>query len=293
MERLEADPDTGSFPVVRCNSCKLLPTHHRCLAVVTVGRFLFGSTGEAVCATAVCGPCNACFGNENILRCRHHSTKFQGAATPALNNSVSRSRTNNKKKKTVTPATNNNGNLKGSSQTAPAMNNKVNLDNNNNNSKGSSWTAEYSAKELLILSQAHIRTSENSIDGASKQKGKFWDDVADSYQLLKKQQEKYDHHQWRQRWYNNKSLQCGNMILSDVESDEESTLDEMELLPFHNSSSLQQKWSKAVQPNVTKFIGLTERNPKRSGEGMMIINFVFFFVLFILTINLFLQMLSG
>jgi len=68
------------------------------------------------------------------------------------------------------------------------------------------------------------------------------------------------------------------MILSDVESDEESTLDEMELLPFHNSSSLQQNWSKVVQPNVTKFIGLTECNPKRSGEGMVIITFVFFFV---------------
>jgi len=61
-----------------------------------------------------------------------------------------------------------------------------------------------------------------------------------------------------------------------VDTDEESRLDEMEILPFRNSSSLQQKWSKAVQPNVTKFIGLTERNPKRSGEGMMIINFVFF-----------------
>jgi hypothetical protein len=95
MGRLVADPNTGSFPVVRCNACKVLPTHHPCLAVVTVGGLLFGSTGEAVCATAVCGPCNARFDNGNIVRCRHHSTKFQGAATPAPNNNVSRSRTNN------------------------------------------------------------------------------------------------------------------------------------------------------------------------------------------------------
>jgi hypothetical protein len=181
MGRLVADPNTGSFPVVRCNACKVLPTHHPCLAVVTVGGLLFGSTSEAVCATAVCGPCNARFDNENIIRCRHQSTKFQGAATPAPNNNVSRSRTNNDNNMTVTPATNYNGNLKGSSRTTPAMNNNANLDNNNNNRKGSSWTAEYSAKELLVLSQAYIRTSENSIDGASKQKGKFWDDVADSY----------------------------------------------------------------------------------------------------------------
>jgi hypothetical protein len=34
------------------------------------------------------------------------------------------------------------------------------------------------------------------------------------------------------------------------------------------SSSLQQKWSKFLLPLVTKFIGLTNRHPKLSGEGM-------------------------
>jgi hypothetical protein len=43
----------------------------------------------------------------------------------------------------------------------------------------------------LILSQAYIKASENSIEGAARWLSKFWDDVSDNYRELKKQQEEW------------------------------------------------------------------------------------------------------
>jgi hypothetical protein len=153
-ERLGANPATGAFSVVKCDVCRLVNTHHRCLAIVTVGGLLFGPDGDTVCAAAVCGPCNARFGHENIFRCQQHSSKCPSSKlmvtpTPAHNKKTSKATTG-----------------KGSNVTT---------------GKGSNRMAEYSAKELLILSQAYIRSSENSIEGASKQKGEFWEDVGDVY----------------------------------------------------------------------------------------------------------------
>jgi hypothetical protein len=43
-------------------------------------------------------------------------------------------------------------------------------------------------------------------------------------------------------------------------------MDEAIQLPVQNVGSLQQKWSKKVQPLVFKFIGVTNRYPQKSGE---------------------------
>jgi hypothetical protein len=54
---------------------------------------------------------------------------------------------------------------------------------------------------------------------------------------------------------------------SDVDDDAEY------VIQVRTAGSLQQKWSKYVQPNVTKFISLTNRYPIRSGEGKLIVTF--------------------
>jgi hypothetical protein len=67
--------------------------------------------------------------------------------------------------------------------------------------KATNRTAEYSARELLILSQAYIKASENSIEGAARRLSKFWDDVSDNYHELKKQQEEYNNRQRKHKLY--------------------------------------------------------------------------------------------
>jgi hypothetical protein len=121
-------------------------------------------------------------------------------------------------------------------------------------------TSEYSSKDLLVLSQAFIRTSENAIEGADRKKNKFWDEVAVAYNLLKKQQESYDNRLRKKNRYNQVLLR-GDFLSSDEEDDEEC------VVPPRTASSLQQKWSKSVLPLVTKFISLTNRYPMQSGEG--------------------------
>jgi hypothetical protein len=126
-------------------------------------------------------------------------------------------------------------------------------------------TTEYSSTELLILShQAYIKTSENAIDGTCRRQSKFWDDVSECYKKLKAQQEEYDERCRKQKRYTEHSLRrsTSNEFLESSEDE-----GEKQTLPPRTASSLQQKWSKFVQPLVTKFIGLTQRHPKRSGEG--------------------------
>ena len=53
-----------------------------------------------------------------------------------------------------------------------------------------------------------------------------------------------------------------------MESNEE---DDVEfVLQVRTAGSLQQKWSKSVQLNITKFVSLTNRYPIKSGEGKVI-----------------------
>jgi hypothetical protein len=59
--------------------------------------------------------------------------------------------------------------------------------------------SEYGAKDLLILSRAFIKTSENSSDGTSQRHNKFWDHVAESFNKLKQEQEAYDTRQAKKK----------------------------------------------------------------------------------------------
>jgi hypothetical protein len=224
-DRLIADPATGAFPKALCSECEELPTQHRCLAPVKSGGVLFGKVGhQRVCGVPVCTPCNAASGNEHIYRCADHLDKENDAGA------------SNSKKKA------------GNKQKTGAV----------------VRTAEYSSTELLILSQAYIKTSENAIDGTCRRQSKFWDDVLECYKKLKAQQEEYDERCRKQKRYTEHSLRR-SMSNEFLESSEDEV--EKQTLPPRTASSLQQKWSKFVQPLVTKFIGLTQRHPKRSGEG--------------------------
>jgi hypothetical protein len=110
------------------------------------------------------------------------------------------------------------------------------------------------------LAQAYIRTSENAIEGASQKKNKFWDDVAEAFKQLKVRQEDYDKRVQRKKKYHEVLLK-GDFLSSDSDDDVEV------IVPVRTPSSLQQKWSKFLLPLVTKFIGLSNRHPKMSGEG--------------------------
>ena len=153
------------------------------------------------------------------------------------------------------------------SQTAPSRNSK----GTKVSARGTKG-AKYGAKDLLILSQAFIQTSENPIKGAFQPRHKFWDDVALAYSQLKKQQEAYDNRQRKKAKYT-KVLLKGEFLSRDDEEDGVEVL-----IPVRTASSLQQKWLKFVQPLVTKFVALSIRHPKKSGEGKRssLTSFLFF-----------------
>jgi len=124
-------------------------------------------------------------------------------------------------------------------------------------------SVEYTAKDLLVLAQAFIRTSENSIDGVSQKRSTFWEEVTKCFHKLKESQQAYDRRQKKKAHYTEVRLR-GDFQLSDSEDDSDCEL------PNRTTSSLQQKWSKFLLPIVTKFIALTEKHPMQSGEGKLI-----------------------
>ncbi len=89
-----------------------------------------------ICAAPRCGPCNNCFGNENIFCCYSHSENEKENAT----------------------------------QVAVVTSSKRGGDTSQKQNRSS----EYSSNELMILSQAYIKTSEKCIEGTSQKRQKFW-----------------------------------------------------------------------------------------------------------------------
>jgi hypothetical protein len=87
-----------------------------------------------------------------------------------------------------------------------------------------------------------------------------WDDVAEAFHNLKKQQEAFNYQQKTKKKYTSILLQ-GDFLSSNDEDGVEI------LIPKRTSSSMRQKRSKFVLPLVTKFVSLTNRYPKQSGEG--------------------------
>ncbi len=97
------------------------------------------------------------------------------------------------------------------------------------------------------------------VEGTGQTHTKFWDEVAVAYSQLKKQQEAYNSHQRKKTKYNKVLLKV-EFLSSDDEVDD----DEIQvIIPVWTASSLQQKWSKFVQPLVTKFVILMNRHTKK------------------------------
>jgi hypothetical protein len=123
-----------------------------------------------------CGPRNADHNEENIVRCPEHSKQDKESEAPKTKRSSTSKLAASKQPK----------------------------------------QADYTAKDLLVLAQAYVRTSENAIDGASQKRGKFWDDVAESFNVLKRHQEDYDRHLLQKKKYNQAILK-GEFLSSDSE----------------------------------------------------------------------------
>ncbi len=62
--------------------------------------------------------------------------------------------------------------------------------------------AEYTAKDILVLAQAYIRTSENWIDGAAQKTSIFWEDATQAFHNIKEGQQHYDNMHKRKAKYN-------------------------------------------------------------------------------------------
>ena len=239
------------YPSVLCVVCARMRTSHRCLQPVAKGLLVLEMIGT-VCGRPICGPCNFKQGNETIFICPLHSVSDDDSSLGSLDSEKSEKESAVAVSKMKGKANANNNMTETSNADKPPVKVK-----GNKGSKGS----EYSAKDLLILSQAYIKTSENSIKGTSQKKNKFWDDVADVFNKLKVQQEAYDSHQWKKDKMNAARIR-GDFLNNDLSED-----DVQVIIPKRTPSSLQQKWSKFVLPLVTKFIALTNRHPKKSGEG--------------------------
>jgi hypothetical protein len=125
--------------------------------------------------------------------------------------------------------------------------------------------AEYTAIEILLLSKAWISASENSLTGVSQKITTFWDSVFKAYNTLKQQHEEYMQWQKEKKEFGMKML-CNNSLGSKFDSSEDTDGGVITQLPPCNVGSLQQKWSKKIQPLDFKFVDVSNRYPKRSGE---------------------------
>jgi hypothetical protein len=93
----------------------------------------------------------------------------------------------------------------------------------------------------------------------------FWDSVLKAYNVFKEQHEQYLQRQNDKERFRLQNF-CNNLASDGFDSTEESELEDTVNLPARNVGSLQQKWSKKIQPLVFKFIGVTARYPKKSRE---------------------------
>jgi len=242
----------GTFGVALCYCCQEFRTNHRCLARVLIGGFSLENNGrnERVCGLPICSICSSNFGNEGIYRCERHSNDDDDNESTAEEDKTNTNPQNNPppEKRIINQATKTNKAVKSSGGSSSNKANKA---------------VEYTAKDLLVLAQAFICTSENSIDGVSQKRSTFWEEVTKCFHKLKESQQAYDRRQKKKAHYTEVRLR-GDFQLSDSEDDSDCEL------PNRTTSLLQQKWSKFLLPIVTKFIALTEKHPMQSGEGKLI-----------------------
>lgn len=244
------------FPKVTCEECDRFPTQHRCLTEVQSDGYLLD--GRLVCGIAVCSICISLFGTEGIYKCAEHSEKAEAqmekesgesAAIRANGKDNGKGWVTRDNKKFVIDLG------KGSQRPVEEKMKKE---------RG----AEYSTTEILLLSKAWISASEDAIIGINQKINTFWDSVHQRYNKFKLQQEEYmtrEKEKDRFRQINLRNAVGNRGAFLDEENDGDIRVDAV-TLPTRNVGSLQQKWSKKVQPLIFKFIGVTKRFPKRSGE---------------------------
>jgi hypothetical protein len=236
------------FPSILCEECGRFPTQHRCLFDVTKHGYLFD--GHQVCGTAVCSICASSFGNEGIFTCAEHSSTKENERPAVKDNERPAAKDNER------PAAkdNNHGSAK--------WTNRVKLKPDEEKKKKERGV-EYSATEILLLSKAWISASENTITGVHQKMNTFWDSVLHSYNIFKQQHDDYMAREKEIDKFRMRNMMNSVSRASDFPDED---MDEAIQLPVRNVGSLQQKWSKKVQPLVFKFIGVTNRYPKKSGE---------------------------
>jgi hypothetical protein len=116
--------------------------------------------GGHVCGEWICATCSCAFGNEEgFFRCVSHTSDSKKENDAGSLTKVATQCSTKKRNKLVSKATK---------------------------------ALEYSSKDILVLSQDFIQVSENAVEVAAKKSQKFWDEVADLFNKLKKQQESYD-----------------------------------------------------------------------------------------------------
>jgi hypothetical protein len=119
--------------------------------------------------------------------------------------------------------------------------------------------------EILLLCKAWISASENTLTGISQKLTTFWDSVFKAYNTLKQQHDEYMQRQKAKDDFVQRNL-CNNLTGISFDSSCFDTDDDATQLPHRNVGSLQQKWSKKIQPLVFKFAGVTSRYLKEVGK---------------------------
>jgi hypothetical protein len=204
---------------------------------VTTDGYLF--EGILVCGLAICALCSSNYGIEGVFRCEKHSSQLNVGWKQPTKPAESQQPDQPKRKE---------------KQPDPPKK-KMNKERG----------AEYTAVEILLLSKAWISASENTLMGVSQKLTTFWDSVFKEYNTFKQQHDEYMQRQKAEDDFIQRNL-CNNLAGVSVDSSCFDTDDDATQLPHLNVGSLQQKWSKKIQPLVFKFIGVMTRYPKRSGE---------------------------
>ena len=231
------------FPTTKCVDCDHFTTNHRCLQEVAEDNNGMLHDGVFVCGKAICSICSSSYGNEGVTRCGEHS----GGARKLP--SQLPSEPSNRKSLKVGPK------MEKELGKKPATTEKKER------------RPEFCSTEILLLCKAWISASEDAVVGVNQKLKTFWSKVEDAYNVFKQQ---HDSYMEKEQQKDNLRMQQLHRVLG---ADTIMLLGENNAagaavvkLPNRTANSLQQKWDKHVKRVIPKFIGVTSRYPKKSGE---------------------------
>jgi hypothetical protein len=117
---------------------------------------------------------------------------------------------------------------------------------------------EFCSTEILLLCKAWISASEDAVVGVNQKLKTFWSKIEDAYNVFKQQ---HDSYMEKEQQNDNLRMQQLHRVLG---ADTSMLLRENN--PAGNAVVMQQKWDKHVKRVIPKFIDVTSRYPKKSGE---------------------------